>query len=106
MKITDEMLESAMSKAFDEWFKDNGYEEISQRKAFKAAFTLLMPVIERQAEALGFYGDPSNYKGFFINEIKLSDRGELPGTKIKVGGKFARQTQCEVEEMLGEWGGK
>ena len=71
MKITDEIRD----RVFKEWFKEFWDEDLDlykghhkfQLEAFKAAFDILLPIIEKQNQALEFYADESNlsYGGYY-----------------------------------------
>ena len=124
MKITDEMIEKIFIKSVEKThdvdfdgtylnYKDYWKKEYA---LFKASISLLLPIIEKQAEVIEFYANPmtyyaDDYEGgcFFLVipedqedlEIVIPEFGDKePDYYDDVGGKLARQTQKEIIEML------
>lgn len=122
MKIDEKTIE----KMFEEWVSDSSnltseevkkFREMNEQErirfalanGFKAAINLLLPIIQKQDEAIRFYADRSVYG--HSNEIESSDWDAfeisdfmVPRT-IMVGGKLARSTKQEVSEMIKRLGG-
>lgn len=51
MKINDELIDVM----FEKWFAHNPVNKFEAHEAFKAAFDFLLPILEKQSEALEFY---------------------------------------------------
>lgn len=75
---------------------------------FKAAINLLLPIIQKQDEAIRFYADTSNWaqshRSAFTQLLSSKDCDDADGEMI--GGKLARSTQKEVSEMIKRLGGE
>ena len=118
MKISSELIE----KAFGEWWTKTGYKltgdpELSLddvENAFKAAFALLAPVIEKLVEANEFYADHNNWQTnsgsrSLLNAINDYDlepyKTRSRATVEEAGGKTAREAKKFVEQVLMKLGG-
>lgn len=100
--ITQEQIDNI----FEKWFNDSGFyygpgfelHRNTQEVAFHAAITLVMPIIEKQNEALKFYENEKRYHGYYSN--RSGENEYYHGEIINDGGDTARSTQKEVEEYL------
>jgi len=130
MKLTEEQI----NKMFETWNSKSSNLSASEVKAFrrmneqerigfvlengfKAAINLLLPIIQKQDEAIRFYSDdganywhsdadnsPDVYD--CIDRIDLEEVNYFFGGKFKVAGKLARSTKKEVAEMIKRLGGE
>ena len=91
MKLTDEMIERAWRLCGYEASKYcDSHSFRSFTEGFKAAFDILLPIIEKQNEALEFYKDE------FLYKYGDGDYMEI----FKDEGKRARSTLAFVEQEI------
>ena len=117
-KHLDDRVGSGTRRTF---YANNNGLEASARTAFIHAFNLLMPIIEKQDDELGYYADPENWikrTGEAWNKCCPKSKGDEemirrykhPGKDwfgtVVVGGKRARQAIQETKQMLEHLGEK
>lgn len=113
MKLSQEMAE----KMFERWFittesymdgfKFTTNERKIMKDTFRAAFALLVPIIERLQETNGFYADKDNWDEDCMNDTSDHDSWKMAGMDDweLLGGKRARETEKWVEQELKKWEG-
>lgn len=106
-------------RAFEKYWSDkaralddfNHLDRMDARKVFESAFNLLLPFIEKQNEALKFYGKdawieldehPNHLIEVKANDCNLNDET----TRQLIGGKTARSTLSFVDSELKRIGGE
>ena len=100
--------ESGKWQDLDEWNKSPSELEAFE-SGFKAAFTLLYPLLEKSLEANRLYGLASNWTqedsgyGMDRNVFKGDDEEFLQGQGYRAG-KLARSTIQEIEAAFKEMG--
>lgn len=100
MKINDEVIE----KIFEKWLKvqrtsllhkyecEDEYEQI-----FKTAINMLLPIIEKQSEAIQWYIDRSWNLG--DRKTVITECGIIPGTLVaKEAQKFMKEKLKELSD--------
>lgn len=103
--------EQLVEKAFEKWWREFVKKDLGLNvkaipdhkieKSFKAAFDLLMPIIEKHQKCIEFYANKKNWMDLELlgyPSAILKDE-EYIG-KLYIGGKTARQTLSEIEAAL------
>lgn len=120
MKLTNEII----NKIFEKWFRDKYAEAMQARDwqtcdylmdeknhfeyGFKAAFWMLLPIIENLQESNSFYADEDSWtdtdNNCLSNKILDVDLEHIIGDSI-CGGKRARLVKKFVKDELKKIGG-
>lgn len=114
--ITEKICEEAFEKYWEYEGKnlDGGMGfKFCMKHSMQAAFKLLMPIIEKQNEALVFYGEDNNWVQHHDSGLSVlgdrctmyhpDDYEDISGNSCLIkskGGKRARATLKQVEEEL------
>lgn len=101
--------EELISGAFETWFSQNedsllDYETSGLAKGFKAAFEMLLPILERLKKSNDFYADERNYSPEYERQGVVGRHGKQ--VMFVDGGKLARGTKKFVEDELKKIGGR
>jgi len=112
--LSEEVIEIIFNKNYSRYIypdrkknKFGIYEERGIRNAFdgfKSAFSLLMPIIEKQADKLDYYSKEENWSypmGYGMNKTNIC---VMDTDELHYGGKRARQALQETKQMLEQLG--
>lgn len=82
-----------------------GRKKDAAKEIYKSAINLLLPIIEKQNEALGFYGARETFNND-MNPRRRHNLSVLPDEDIEdqIAGKRARETLAWVDEEMKKWG--
>lgn len=112
-KMIEKMFENAwQSCGYFPSKKCDSYSVKDFKQGFKAAINLLLPIIQKQDEAISFYGDRAkwfvveNYIGEKVSGLISICDIDYDEDKNEQGGRLARSTKQEVSEMIKRLGGE
>lgn len=103
MKIDEKTIEKMFDSVYGDSIDKDSWTYEMIRDGFKNAINLLLPIIQKQDEAINIYANKYAWNGTHINPDDYwfdETQGHF------TGGKLARSTKQEVSDMIKRLGGE